>query len=230
MIRLVAFDGDNTLWDFDVAMRLALRSTLEELWTVRPGPSTGALTVDRMIEIRDRVAVELEGRVADLAVVRHAAFERTLEEVGIDDASLAARLNAMFFAVKARHATPYSDALLVLTEVSRRYRAAFLTNGNTDPAQYGLDRFLDPIVHAAVEGAAKPDPRIFRILLERAGMKATEAVYVGDSLSDDVAGARAAGVRSIWLNRSDRVNDTEIAPDAEVQSLAEVVGVLEGWE
>ena len=230
MIRLVAFDGDNTLWDFNVAMRLALRSTLEELWTVRPGPSTEALTVDRMIEIRDRVATELEGRVADLAVVRYAAFERTLEEIGIEDAGLAARLNAMFFAVKAQHATPYSDTLPVLTEVSRRYRTAFLTNGNTDPAQYGLDRFLDPIVHAVVEGVAKPDPRIFRILLERAGMKATEAVYIGDSLSDDVAGARAAGIRSIWLNRSGRVIETRVVPDAEVRSLTEVPGVLERWE
>jgi HAD superfamily hydrolase (TIGR01549 family) len=230
MIRLVAFDGDNTLWDFNVAMRLALHSTLDELWTVRPGPSTEALTVDRMIEIRDRVATELEGRVADLAVVRHAAFERTLEEVGIDDAGLAARLNAMFFAVKAQHATPYSDVLPVLTGLSRRYRTAFLTNGNTDPAQYGLDRFLDPIVHAVVEDVAKPDPRIFRILLERAGVKATEAIYIGDSLSDDVAGARSAGIRSIWLNRSGRLNETRVVPDAEVRSLTEVPGVLESWE
>jgi putative hydrolase of the HAD superfamily len=229
MIRLIAFDGDNTLWDFDAAMRTALQRTLEELWTVRPGPSTGALTVERMIEIRDRVAKELQGRVTDLAVVRHAAFERTLEEIGIDDPGLAARLNAMFFAVKDRHSAPFQDAVPVLESLSRRYRTALLTNGNTDPARYGLDRFLDPIVHAAEEGAAKPDPRLFRILLERSEALAAEAVYVGDSLSDDVAGAQATGIRGIWLNRSGRPNDTDVVPEAEVMSLAEVPEVVDGW-
>ena len=230
MIKLVAFDGDDTLWDFSAAMRRALQSTLEELWTVHPGSSTGALTVDRMIQIRNRVARELEGRVADLSVVRHAAFERTFEEVGIDDPALAARLNAMFFAVKDLHSSPYPDAIPVLTEISRRYQSALLTNGNADPARYGLDRFLYPIVRASDEGVAKPDPRIFRILLERAGMEPTEAVYIGDSLSDDVAGAQAAGVHSIWLNRSGWVNETRVVPDAEVRSLTEVPRVLERWK
>ena len=229
MIRLIAFDGDNTLWDFDAAMRTALQRTLEELWTVRPGPSTGALSVERMIEICDRVAKELQGRVTDPAVVRHAAFERTLEEIGIDDPGLAARLNAMFFAVKERHSAPFSDAVPVLERLSGRYRTALLTNGNTHPARYGLDRFLDPIVQAVDEGATKPDPRVFRILLERSDALAAEAVYVGDSLSDDIAGAQATGIRGIWLNRSGRSNDTNIVPDAEVTSLTEVPDVAGGW-
>ncbi len=229
MIRLVAFDGDNTLWDFEAAMRSALRSTLDELWTVQPGPSTAALTVERMIQIRNRVAAELEGRVADLAVVRYAAFERTLEEVGISDAALAARLNAMFFAVKAQQLQPFEDVVPALDAVSGRFRIALLTNGNTDPAQLGLDHYFDPIVFAATEGVAKPDPGIFRVLLDRTGIPAEDSAYVGDSLSDDIAGARGAGMRSIWVNRSGDPNPTGIVPDAEVRSLAEVPRVLEGW-
>jgi len=229
MIKLVAFDGDDTLWDFSGPMRRALQSTLEELWTLHPGSSTGALTVDRMIQIRNRVAGELEGRVVDLAVVRHAAFERTLEDVGIDDPTLAARLNAMFFAVKDLHSAPYPEVVPVLTEISRRYQAALLTNGNADPARYGLDRFLHPIVRASDEGVGKPDPRIFEILLERTGHTPEEAVYVGDSAEDDVVGAGAAGVRSIWVNRRGSENTTGVLPDAVVQSLTGVPGVLEEW-
>jgi putative hydrolase of the HAD superfamily len=230
MIRLVGFDGDNTLWDFEGAMRVALRSTLEELWTVHPGPETAALTVERMIGIRDRVANELTGRVTDLAVVRHAAFERTVEEVGIDDEALVARLNAMFFAVKAQQSSPYPEVPATLEQLSPRYRLALLTNGNTDPAQYGLDRFLDPIIHAAQVGVAKPDPVLFDVLLEAAGVEAGETVFVGDSLADDVVGAQAAGIRAIWLNRAGDSNDTSIVPDAEVGSLAEVASILDEWE
>ncbi len=229
MIRLVAFDGDNTLWDFDRAMRAALQSTLEELWIARPGPATAALTVGRMVAIRNRVASELEGRVVDLAVVRHAAFERTLEEVGVEDAALAARLNAMFFAVKARRLAPFDDAVPALERLSTVYRTALLTNGNTEPADMGLDEWLDPIVHSGRVGVSKPDPAVFEVLLERTGIDAADAVYVGDSLVDDVAGARAAGMRAVWVNRSGAANPTAIVPDAEVRSLLELAEVLDGW-
>ena len=49
-------------------------------------------------------------------------------------------------------------------------------------------------------GVEKPDPRIFRIALERAGVAATEAVYVGDLYSIDVVGARAAGLSAILMD------------------------------
>ena len=49
-------------------------------------------------------------------------------------------------------------------------------------------------------GVSKPDPRIFRIALERLGCAAGEAVMVGDSWSADIVGARAAGIRAIWFN------------------------------
>ena len=134
-----------------------------------------------------------------------------------------------FFAVKDLHSIPYPDAVPVLTEISRGYQSALLTNGNADPARYGLDRFLYPVVRASDEGVAKPDPEIFEILLERTGFTPEEAVYVGDSAEDDVVGARAAGVRSIWVNRTGSENTTGVLPDAEVRSLTEVPGVLEEW-
>ena len=48
----------------------------------------------------------------------------------------------------------------------------------------------------------KPDPRIFEILLERAGLAADEVVHGGDDAEADVEGARAAGVLPVWLNRA----------------------------
>jgi putative hydrolase of the HAD superfamily len=53
------------------------------------------------------------------------------------------------------------------------------------------------IVDSTVVGVAKPDPRIFAIALDAAGASAARAVHVGDMLSTDVAGARAAGVRPL---------------------------------
>jgi putative hydrolase of the HAD superfamily len=51
-------------------------------------------------------------------------------------------------------------------------------------------------------------------------------LHVGDSLENDVAGARNAGAHSVWLNRENVPNDTEIRPDYEVVSLTEIPTIL----
>ncbi len=68
----------------------------------------------------------------------------------------------------------------------------------------GLDRFMDHYVISAIFGIAKPDPRIFQEALKKTGVKAEEAVHVGDSLEDDVRGATLAGIKAVWLDRSGR--------------------------
>jgi putative hydrolase of the HAD superfamily len=61
----------------------------------------------------------------------------------------------------------------------------------------GLAPLLDVIVLPSDAGAAKPDRRIFDLALARLEIRADQAVYVGDDADDDIAGARAAGVRAI---------------------------------
>jgi putative hydrolase of the HAD superfamily len=68
----------------------------------------------------------------------------------------------------------------------------------------GIDAYFDFKVISAVFGAAKPDPKIFQEALKQANVCADEAVHVGDSLEDDVRGAHLAGIKAIWLDRSNR--------------------------
>jgi hypothetical protein len=66
-------------------------------------------------------------------------------------------------------------------------------------ARRSLD-LVDFVVDSGVVGVEKPDPRIFRIACERAGVKPAEAVHVGDFYDIDVLGARAAGVHALLLD------------------------------
>jgi putative hydrolase of the HAD superfamily len=68
----------------------------------------------------------------------------------------------------------------------------------------GIDEYFDFKVISAVFGAAKPNPKIFAEALKKANVSADEALHVGDSLEDDVRGAHLAGIKAIWLDRSDR--------------------------
>jgi putative hydrolase of the HAD superfamily len=64
----------------------------------------------------------------------------------------------------------------------------------------GLARDLDFVIDSGIVGVEKPDPRIFHLALEHAGVAAAEACYVGDLYSVDVVGARGAGLDAVLLD------------------------------
>jgi len=66
----------------------------------------------------------------------------------------------------------------------------------------GIAGCFDGIVMSGRVGCAKPDPKIFAIALDRLGVAAAEAVHVGDSDSEDVRGAEAAGLRGVLIARA----------------------------
>jgi putative hydrolase of the HAD superfamily len=66
----------------------------------------------------------------------------------------------------------------------------------------GLGSALDGVVTSAGAGARKPDPAIFTGALALAGCEPGEALHVGDTPEEDSAGAGAAGIRSLLLDRS----------------------------
>jgi HAD superfamily hydrolase (TIGR01509 family) len=67
-------------------------------------------------------------------------------------------------------------------------------------AGLGLAAHLDFVIDSSRVGVEKPDPRIFRIALERARLQPAEAAYIGDLYSIDVLGARAAGLRAVLMD------------------------------
>jgi putative hydrolase of the HAD superfamily len=68
--------------------------------------------------------------------------------------------------------------------------------------QTGLAPLLDGAVSSAAIGVAKPSPAMFEHALSLVGARAADAVHVGDSPSEDVAGALAAGIEPVLIDRS----------------------------
>ena len=91
-----------------------------------------------------------------------------------------------------------------------------------------LLHLVDGVVASAVAGAAKPDPALFDAALSTAGCDASEALHVGDSLENDVAGAMAAGVAPVLIAREGGAAGEAHVPRGVpvVRSLVELVGAL----
>ncbi|MDQ3875934.1 MAG: HAD family hydrolase [Actinomycetota bacterium] len=106
----------------------------------------------------------------------------------------------------------YEDAMPVLDELRRHgLKLGLVSNGARDIEEFVAHHRLD--VDAAVgsrsHGKVKPDPTIFLAALQRLGVAPGAAAMVGDSMEDDVQGARAVGVRAFLIDRADRYPDVE---------------------
>jgi HAD superfamily hydrolase (TIGR01549 family) len=118
----------------------------------------------------------------------------------------------------------YEDVLPVLDDLRiHGLKLALVSNGIRDlhefVAHHRLD--VDAIVDSRTHGRVKPHPTIFQAALTQLGVQADEAVMVGDSLEEDVEGARALGMRAILVDRggrypeeTDRLTDLYALPAA----------------
>ena len=113
----------------------------------------------------------------------------------------------------ARHFELYDDALPTL-DVLREHglKIGLLSNSARD-----LDEFVrhhglavDAVLTSRSHGKTKPHETIFRRMLELLEVSAGEAVMVGDTIEDDIEGARAVGMHALLLDREGRY-----APDVD---------------
>lgn len=131
-----------------------------------------------------------------------------LDELGLRDGTVATALSAWRRSYDAPLGLwtvmePDADAALRLAR-ERGLRPAVISNSDGRVAdildQLGLLPHLEFVVDSSKVGVEKPDPRIFHLALERAGVAPQDAVYVGDLYSIDVLGARAAGMDAILMD------------------------------
>lgn len=107
----------------------------------------------------------------------------------------------------------FEDALPALEELrAARLKIGLVSNGIRDLTEFVAHHRLDvdAIVDSRSHGRVKPHPTIFQAALELLGVSPGEAVMVGDSLEEDVEGARALGMRAILIDREDRHPDFEV--------------------
>ena len=158
---------------------------------------------------------------------RRRVWGRALAAAGnAEDNLVEAAINA-FRSARRRNQLVDRDAEDVVRDLGRDHRLALVTNGAPDVQREKLSHTslassFDVAIISAEIGVGKPDPRIFEAALTALDLSPESAVMIGDSLARDVAGAHAAGLRAVWIDRGAREDMPAPAPvpDARVGSLA----------
>lgn len=197
-VQAVFFDLDNTLWDVHPVIVRAEHAMFDFLHARYPAV-TDFHDLDSMRALRVQIAREFPGMRHDFTWLRLEALRRHAREAGYDE-TMAQQAFEVFYRTR-NQVVLYDDVRPALERLVKDYRLFAISNGNADLAVIGLAQYFEASLAARDAGMLKPDPRIFEILLQRAGLRADEAAHVGDDADADVEGARRAGVLPVWLNR-----------------------------
>lgn len=105
----------------------------------------------------------------------------------------------------------FNDVITCLNQL-KDVRLGIISNGHYEHQidklkRVGIVDYFSAVITSGEVGCSKPDKRIFIEACKKLGEAPTQCNYVGDDLSVDILGSNAAGLKGIWLNRKQKVND-----------------------
>ncbi|MEA4812419.1 MAG: YjjG family noncanonical pyrimidine nucleotidase [Anaerolineaceae bacterium] len=221
--KLILWDLDNTLFDFDAAEEKALQYAMEKHGL----PYDPLCSLEEFRVVNDRRWKGLEMKQYSKDEVLIGRFEELFSQSDMDFAAL----NQDYLNCLAEHKSLYPGAEEVVKELAQRgYSQSIVTNGAKEVQDQCFYRsaiapFIKALVISEEVGTAKPDPYIFAIACERSGwMEKASTLMIGDSLSSDIAGGQAYGIDTCYFNRSGKAKDT--TADFEIRALSDILDIL----
>lgn len=232
-VTTVFIDLDDTLWWFSANSLEALRHTYEHFDMARFEPD-----FDKFEEIYETRNSALwheyhHGRVErDFLMVER--YRHVLQQVGFDGdcTAVGSAMNAYYLDILADQPLIVPGAKSLLEALHRHgYQVNVLSNGFAGVQQRklrsgGIDHLIDHVVLSDDCGITKPLPGIFDYAMKVSGATADQIVMIGDDPDTDIAGAHAAGWRTIYFNFKNRPAIAGTVT-VEVASLAEIEQLLE---
>ncbi|RKU20965.1 hypothetical protein C6500_07440 [Candidatus Poribacteria bacterium] len=235
MIKAVFFDLDGTLCDSDTAWGIAQRETFQLLREQYPDVSEAVLTV-AWKTVHQRLFQQLDAGKCSMADVRDARFQCLFQELGLPIDKIMEGLSGFFCSRYLTSLRLYDDAT-VLEELGA-YHVGIITNGAHDEhtdsqlskvRHLGLNEQIQSLTISGEIGVRKPKVEIFQVACERAGASPKEALFVGDTVENDIVGANRAGMTSVFINRTSGLLTPKTAdeqPDYSISNLHDVLSCL----
>lgn len=228
-IRAVLFDLDDTLFDRKAAQIMAL-----ELIVKRFPHIFGRFEKERVIEAfleSDRLLTSGFNAGASSEGIREERSRIFLEilDIGEDIVDI---ITEIYIEEYPKLNAVMPGAFELVKELSGRYRVGVITNGLPD-AQYtklesiGLRDLMSCIVLSEEIGIRKPDPGIFHHAADLIQIPPADCLYVGNSYTHDIAGAKTAGMLACWLKSSPSSSPGgEYEADFVIGNLKDLIGIL----
>lgn len=225
-VTVIAFDLDDTLWPCMPTIHRAEKAVYQWLQQ-HYSRITDHHSEHSLFEYRRRFMSSHEDYHIDLSLMRRDMFAQLAREFDYDEEPLVEQSFELFY--RLRHEVDfYDDVFPVLEQIKGRYRMGSISNGNASAGLTPLADFFDGYINAADVMARKPDPRIFKAFCKSLRIASEQCLYIGDDPRYDIAGASAAGLQTVWINRQGMRWPQGITPArAEIRNLHQLLELLD---
>jgi putative hydrolase of the HAD superfamily len=224
-LQALCFDLDDTFWDIRRVLERAEQRVAEFLATRYPLLARHSRA--ELMAARIALAREVPERAHDLTWLRTETLRRLAIAAGYPGAVGEEAFEV--FIVARNEVELFPDVRPALDRLAARYTLATFSNGNADLGRIGLAPLFAVTLNAERVGVAKPHPEAFAAVARELGCEPGRMLYVGDDPHADVAGARAAGLRTAWINRHGTAWPDAHAPaDLEIVDLHQLEATLAG--
>lgn len=223
-IRLVCLDLDDTLWPCTPTIINAERAIYT--WLQQHQPAIAArYSIDQLRDKRKALLKQQPELRNDLSEARRVHLKELADEQGLEHDWIEDAFQVFYRA--RQEVNLYHDVLPSIEFLAARKHLVALTNGNAHIDHVGIQAYFRFQLSAADLKAAKPDPAMFHVAMEKLGLKPEQVMHVGDHPRDDILGAQNAGITSVWLNRSQQEwEQPDFRPDYQISDLHQLLELL----
>jgi putative hydrolase of the HAD superfamily len=227
--RHIFFDLDQTLWDFEKNSEEVLNELFARYDLIRKGIQDKDKFIRRYQEINTLLWKQFGFGQINKNELRSRRFNMVFKEFGIEDPALIHRVSEDYIQAGPlkSHLFPYTQEILAY--LSSRYRLHIITNGfeevqHTKMRNSGLSVFFQTVITSESSGYRKPEKQIFYHSLEKSGASIDNCIMIGDSLENDIAGAREVGIDQVFFNPKGIAHNETVTH--EVRCLSELRTIL----
>lgn len=223
--KILLFDADDTLYDYDKAETFALRKMFEHFNIEYKEDYRGVYK-----KINTQMWIDFEKGLISQDRLKVERFEKLLYEIG--EKGVEGDFGGVYQDYLAQGDFLFDESIDIIDKLSKNYRLAIITNGllrvqENRIRKHPIAKYFEEIVISDEINMRKPNTDIFEYTLKKMNFfDKSKILMIGDSLGSDILGGINYGIDTCYINLHKKENKSDIKGTYEISHIRDIKKVL----
>jgi YjjG family noncanonical pyrimidine nucleotidase len=227
--KCILFDLDHTLWDYETNSEITLTALFSQFALQKRGITSFKFFFETFNRVNTGLWDLHDKGLIGQDVIRLQRFHKVFTEAGLEDYALSLEFSSEYLRELPKQNNLLPFAKETLEYLASKYPMVIVTNGfdeiqGTKLNSGGIRHHFSTIVTSQRAGKKKPSREIFDFALGEVGHVCADSIMIGDNLNTDIAGARSAGIDTVYFNPIGKLHKEQVTH--EIKALSELRDIL----